>query len=241
MSPGSALPGTAGRLSRRGVLAGAGGIALSALGAPPARAAAARPLALSVRGADMSFLPQLEEAGVRFTDLAGRIRPAERILAHQGANYLRLRVWVNPPPGYSDKARALALAKRARRAGMQILLDPHYSDFWADPGKQVIPASWPTGLDELTAKIRSYTRELVCAFADQGTPVDILQVGNEITNGTLWPAGQLYLSDGTQQWPQFAQLLKAGIAGRGRRPIGAGGRTRCGSCCTSTRAARWAT
>jgi arabinogalactan endo-1,4-beta-galactosidase len=228
-------------LSRRGVLAGAGGIALAALGAAPAKAAptkaaptnaapakaastkaaptrAAAPgghdrLALSVRGADMSFLPQLEEAGVHYRDLAGRVRPAEQILARQGANYLRLRVWVDPPPGYSDKARALALAKRAKRAGMKILLDPHYSDFWADPGKQPIPAGWPTDLDGLTKKIHSYTRGLVRDFADQGTPVDLLQVGNEITNGILWPVGQLYLSDGTQQWPQFATLLKAAITG----------------------------
>jgi len=215
MSPGSARPAS---VSRRGVLAGAGGLALTALGLTPAQAAAAAPahassLALSVRGADLSFLPQLEEAGVRYRDLAGRIRPAEQILAHEGANYLRLRVWVDPPAGYSDKARALGLAKRAKRAGMKILLDPHYSDFWADPGKQPIPASWPTDLAGLTTKIHSYTRELVCAFADQGTPVDIVQVGNEITNGILWPAGQLYLSDGTQQWPQLAQLLKAGVAG----------------------------
>jgi len=215
MPTGSSRPAS---LSRRGVLAGAGGLALSALGVLPAQAAAAAPAghnasALSVRGADMSFLPQLEEAGVQYRDLAGRVRPAEQILALEGANYMRLRVWVDPPPGYSDKARALALAKRAKRAGLKILLDPHYSDFWADPGKQPIPASWPTDLDGLTQKIRSYTRSLLCDFADQGTPVDILQVGNEITNGILWPVGQLYLSDGTQQWPQFAQLLKAGIAG----------------------------
>jgi len=215
MSPGSAPPAA---ISRRGVLAGAGGLALTALGLTPAQAAAAAPahassLALSVRGADMSFLPQLEEAGVQYRDLAGRLRPAEQILAHAGANYLRLRVWVDPPPGYSDKARALGLAKRAKRAGMKILLDPHYSDFWADPGKQPIPGSWPTDLAGLTTKIHSYTRELVCAFADQGTPVDIVQVGNEITNGILWPVGQLYLSDGTQQWSQLAQLLKAGVAG----------------------------
>ena len=131
-------------ISRRGLLAGAGGIALSALVPAQARAASRPSTTLSVRGADMSFLPQLEEAGVRFRDLAGRVRPAEQILAKEGANYLRLRVWVDPPAGYSDKARALALAKRAKRAGMKILLDPHYSDFWADPGKQPIPASWPT-------------------------------------------------------------------------------------------------
>jgi arabinogalactan endo-1,4-beta-galactosidase len=200
-------------VSRRTVLAGAGGLALAALAPAPADAAARSASTLSVRGADISFLPQLEEAGVRYRDLAGRVRPVEQILAKAGATYLRLRVWVNPPAGYSDKARALALAKRAKRAGLKILLDPHYSDFWADPGKQPIPAGWPTDLAGLTDKIRSYTRELIRDFAAQGTPVDILQVGNEITAGILWPVGKLYLDDGTQQWEAFTTLLKAGIEG----------------------------
>ncbi|MEU4240716.1 glycosyl hydrolase 53 family protein [Actinoplanes sp. NPDC026619] len=199
-------------LSRRSLLAGAGGLAVSALLPKQALAHAAK-TTLSVRGADLSFLPQLEEAGVRYRDLAGRVRPAEQILANAGANYMRLRVWVDPPDGYSDQARALGLAKRAKRAGMKILLDPHYSDFWADPGKQPIPASWPTDLPGLIAKIRSYTRELVRDFARQGTPVDMIQIGNEITSGILWPAGQLYLPDGTQQWQAFTDLLKSGIKG----------------------------
>jgi arabinogalactan endo-1,4-beta-galactosidase len=225
-------------LTRRSLLAGAGGVALTALTAAPAHAgspangragspakakakanahagspAKASGRALSVRGADMSFLPQLEEAGVRYRDLAGRVRPAEQILARAGATHMRLRVWVDPPAGYSDKARALHRARRARRAGLKIVLDPHYSDFWADPGKQPIPASWPQDLPGLLEKIRTYTRDLLRDFARQGTPVDILQVGNEITNGILWPAGQLYLPDGTQQWQSFTDLLKAGIRG----------------------------
>ena len=195
---------------RRSLLAGAAGLALAPLVATPARAAGT---ALSLRGADLSFLPQLEEAGVRYRDLTGRVGKAEKILADQGANAMRLRVWVNPPDGYSTKARALALAKRAKRAGMKIVLDPHYADFWADPGKQPIPAGWPTDLPALAAKLQNYTRNLVRAFADQGTPVDIIQIGNEITNGILWPTGQLYLPDGTQQWAAFTTLLKAGIAG----------------------------
>ncbi|MEV4407033.1 glycosyl hydrolase 53 family protein [Actinoplanes sp. NPDC049598] len=199
-------------MTRRGLLAGAGGVALAAL--TPATAAFASPgAALSVRGADVSFLPQLEEAGVRYRDRLGRVRPVEQILARAGATHLRLRVWVDPPAGYSDKARALYLARRARMAGLKIVLDPHYSDFWADPGKQPIPASWPTDLPGLRRKIRSYTRGLLRDFARQGTPVDILQVGNEITNGILWPVGQLYLPDGTQQWPAFTDLLKAAITG----------------------------
>jgi arabinogalactan endo-1,4-beta-galactosidase len=197
-------------LSRRGFLAGAGGMALAAVVPGQARASSK---ALSVRGADLSFLPQLEEAGVRYRDLAGRVRPAEQILAHEGANYMRMRVWIDPPAGYSDKARALALAKRAKRAGMKILLDPHYCDFWADPSKQPIPASWPTDLAGLNAKIKSYTRSLVRDFAAQGTPVDLIQIGNEVTNGILWPVGQLYLPDGTQQWEAFTDLLKAGTEG----------------------------
>jgi arabinogalactan endo-1,4-beta-galactosidase len=207
-----------GRPSRRAVLGAAGGLPLTAFGSASAAQAAAsgggRSQALSVRGADMSFLPQLEEAGVRYRDLAGRVRPAERIIAAEGANYLRIRVWVNPPAGYTDKSRALHLARRARRAGMKILLDPHYSDFWADPGKQPIPAGWPTDLAGLAEKVRTYTRDLVREFAAQGTPVDIFQMGNEITNGILWPVGQLYPPDGSpQRWAEFATLLKAGIAG----------------------------
>ena len=215
-------PGQPVRLSRRSILSAAGGLALVAFTSTPADASSLAG-ALSVRGADLSFLPQLEEAGVRYRDLAGRVRPAERILARAGANYLRVRVWVNPPAGYTDKARALALARRAKRAGMKILLDPHYSDFWADPGKQPIPAGWPTDLVGLTAKVQTYTRDLVREFAAQGTPVDIFQMGNEITNGILWPVGQLYPADGSQHWAEFATLLKAGIAGAkqaaGRHPM----------------------
>ncbi|MFI6078058.1 arabinogalactan endo-beta-1,4-galactanase [Actinoplanes sp. NPDC051343] len=196
-------------ISRRGVLGG--GLALAAGPILPVPRHARR--ALSVRGADLSFLPQLEEAGVKYRDLGGRVEPAERILAEQGANAMRLRVWVNPPAGYSDERRALGLARRAKRAGLKIVLDPHYSDFWADPGKQPIPAGWPVDLAGLTAKIRQYTRRLVRDFAAQGTPVDILQIGNEITNGILWPVGQLYPPDGTQRWEAFTQLLKAAIGG----------------------------
>jgi arabinogalactan endo-1,4-beta-galactosidase len=204
-------------VSRRTLLAGTGGIAAAALLPTPALAAS-RSGTLSIRGADISFLPQLEEAGVHYRDLAGRVRPCEDILARNGATHLRLRVWVDPPEGYSDAARALSLARRAKKAGLKVMLDPHYCDFWADPGKQPIPASWPTDLEGLKTKIRTYTRDLLRDFARQGTPVDILQVGNEITAGILWPVGKLYLDDGTQQWEAFTDLLKAAIEGARQAP-----------------------
>lgn len=121
---------------------------LRALGRPP------RSL---IVGHDLSFAIQEAAAGATYTD---RGRPAlpERILADHGANWVRLRLWVNPPAGYSDLPGVLAMARRAKAAGMRLLLDPHYSDFWADPQKQPIPASWPQDLPALAAKVHDYAR-----------------------------------------------------------------------------------
>jgi arabinogalactan endo-1,4-beta-galactosidase len=132
-----------------------------------------------------------------------------------------LRVWNAPPAGYSTLDSALTLARRAKQAGMKVLLDLHYSDFWADPGKQATPRSWAgQNLSTLAGTVRAYTRDALAAFARQGTPVDMVQVGNEITNGMLFPLGQIYRPDG-QHWPEFATLLKAGIAGaRDGNPAG---------------------
>jgi arabinogalactan endo-1,4-beta-galactosidase len=126
---------------------------------------------------------------------------------------VRLRVWNAPPAGYSTLSSALTLARRAKQAGLKVLLDLHYSDFWADPGTQATPRAWAgQSLSTLAGTVRAYTRDAVAAFAQQGSPVDMVQVGNEITNGMLFPLGQVYRSDG-QHWAEFATLLKAGIAG----------------------------
>jgi len=169
--------------------------------------------ALSVRGADISFTQQEEAVGNNFTD-RGVTMPVERILARNGATYVRLRIWTNPPPGYSTEATALAMARRAKRAGLKVLLDLHYSDFWADPGHQDTPAAWQgQDLTTLSNTVREYTRKVIADFARQNTPVDMVQIGNEVTAGMLWPVGQIYRPDGTQHFPEFATLLKAGIAG----------------------------
>ena len=103
------------------------------------------------------------------------------------------------------------MARRAKAAGMRILLDPHYSDFWADPQKQPIPASWPQDLPSLAATVHDYTRDALNALAAQGTPAQMLQLGNEIRNGILWPTGQL---DGSaDQWDRLGTLLRAAAAG----------------------------
>ena len=181
-------------------------------------------------GSDLSFTPQELNAGAVFTDNGVPGNPAN-ITSRNGAGWARLRLWVNPPAGYSDLADDLAFAKTVKAAGLKLYLDLHYSDFWADPGKQCIPAGWPTTLSGLTAKVQSYTQGVIAAFAAQGTPVDMVSIGNEITNGMLWSqseetnwssfgctgpgVGGLTWTSNTAAtgWSNLAQLLKAGVAG----------------------------
>lgn len=168
--------------------------------------------ALSIRGADISFTLQEYAVGNRFRD-HGRVGSVEDILVEHGANYARLRLWVNPPAGYSDLASVLKAAARAKRAGMKILLDLHYSDFWADPGHQNIPAAWAgQDLATLAETVYAYTRDTIATLARHGTAVDMVQIGNEVTAGMLWPLGQIYLTS-TPNFPDFATLVNAGIRG----------------------------
>jgi arabinogalactan endo-1,4-beta-galactosidase len=163
-------------------------------------------------GGDLSFTPQELAAGAHFTDRGFPATPIQ-IMRANGANYVRMRLWVNPPPGYSNLASDLALAQQVHRAGMKIYLDIMYSDFWADPQHQNIPAAWQgQDLAHLTATVQSYTQQVISAFAQQGTPVDLVSIGNEIRNGILWPIGQVDPVANTG-WDNLATLLKAGVAG----------------------------
>ena len=163
-------------------------------------------------GTDLSFTPQELAAGATFS-YDGRPGSPVTITRAAGANYVRMRLWVDPPPGYSDLASDLALARQVHAAGMKIYLDIMYSDFWADPTKQNIPAAWAgQDLTQLTATVQSYTQQVISAFAQQGTPVDMVSIGNEIRNGILWPVGEINCTS-CGGWANLAQLLKAGVAG----------------------------
>jgi len=163
-------------------------------------------------GADLSFTPQELAAGATFSD-NGKPGTPVQIMREAGANYVRIRLWLDPPAGYSDLATDLALARQVRAAGMKVYLDIMYSDFWADPTKQNIPAAWQgQDLAQLTSTVRSYTQTVLQAFARQGTPVDMVSIGNEIRNGILWPVGEINCTD-CGGWAGFTQLLKAGVAG----------------------------
>jgi arabinogalactan endo-1,4-beta-galactosidase len=165
-----------------------------------------------VLGHDLSTLQQEESVGNTFSD-HGRVERAERIVARHGATYIRERLWVNPPMPFNDLPHVLEMAKRIKEAGLKLLLDFHYSDFWADPGKQYTPQAWQgQDLPTLANTVYDYTRDVIERLARQGTPVDLVQTGNEITAGMLWPVGQLYVGS-TQRWVEFTTLLKAAIAG----------------------------
>jgi arabinogalactan endo-1,4-beta-galactosidase len=177
------------------------------------RAYGADPAAAGMKlGGDLSFTPQELAAGATFSYDRRPGTPVS-IMREAGANWVRMRLWVAPPPGYNNLASDLALARQVRAAGMRIYLDIMYSDFWADPQHQDIPAAWQgQDLTQLTATVRSYTQQVIAAFAGQGTPVDMVSIGNEIRNGILWPVGEINCTN-CGGWDNLAQLLKAGVAG----------------------------
>ena len=165
-------------------------------------------------GADISFLPQLEARGLTFYD-KGKEGDAIEILKDHGINYVRLRIFVNPENelGYSPEKgfcgldSTLMMARRVKKAGMNLLLDFHYSDTWADPQKQYKPKAWE-GLefDDLTMALKDYTKAVLTALKEQGTMPEMVQIGNEINHGIVWPEGHIANLD------NLAALLKAGTA-----------------------------
>jgi arabinogalactan endo-1,4-beta-galactosidase len=159
-------------------------------------------------GADVSFLADAEQHGIVFKD-EGVPKPALEILRDHGYNWVRLRLFVHPTELPNNLQYTIDLAKRAKSLGFRFLLDFHYSDTWADPGKQFLPEAW-RGLKhkELVKRVFSYTRDTIVAFRKAGAMPDMVQTGNEITNGMDWPDGKL-----PDNWEHFADLLRAAIAG----------------------------
>lgn len=165
---------------------------------------------LEIRGADISSLDKSEQMGGIYRDSNGDEADALTVLSDHGMNYIRLRVWVDPADGYHTKARILPIVQRAHAAGLKVLIDFHYSDFWADPGRQDIPAAWSSyDLTQMQTAIYDHTRDVCDALVTQGTPPDMVQVGNEINGGMVWPIGAL--STYNWEFEELSQLLKEGI------------------------------
>ena len=144
------------------------------------------------KGADISWVTELESKGYKFYNAAGQERECTALMKELGANAIRLRVWVDPAGGWNGKDNVLVKAKRAQALGMKLLIDFHYSDSWADPGKQTVPAAWknmnPT---EMAAAVKTHTQEVLQALKGAGADVAWVQVGNEVTAGMLWESGRV--------------------------------------------------
>ncbi len=160
---------------------------------------------LSARGVDVSTLKKSEDKGGVYKNPAGTTGDALSILHSAGADYVRLKVWVNPADGYNTKTQVLAMAKRAKALGMKVLIDFHYSDSWADPGKQTKPAAWSGyTIAQLKTAVYNHTYDVLNALKAQGTTADMVQIGNEINGGMLWSEGS------TANWTNLSALLTQG-------------------------------
>ncbi len=162
-----------------------------------------------VKGADISWLPQMEASNYKFYNDQGIAEECFKILKDHGINAIRLRTFVNPSDdkfsGHCSKDETVAMAVRAKNWGMKVMIDFHYSDSWADPSKQIKPKAWeghdfPTLLKDLY----DYTFDVMTALKTAGITPEWVQVGNEIPGGMLLPEGS------TDNWPQLAQLINKG-------------------------------
>lgn len=143
------------------------------------------------KGADVSWLTEMEKAGNKFYTSTGRETECMSLLRDLGMNAIRLRVWVNPADGWCNKSDVLVKAWRAHQLGMRLMIDFHYSDSWADPGQQTKPAEWSSyTLEELKTAVADHTKDVLNALKTQGITPEWVQVGNETGNGMLWDEGK---------------------------------------------------
>ena len=166
-----------------------------------------------VKGMDLSTLLELERCGAKYYD-NGEERDLLAIMKSYDVDTIRIRLWNDPwsetgesyGAGENDLKTSLEIAKRVTAAGFGVLLNFHYSDFWADPGKQIKPKAWEDyGVKELEQAVYDYTLESMRTFLDAGVNITMVQVGNELSNGLLWPEGKV------PNYDNIATFVNAGI------------------------------
>jgi len=161
---------------------------------------------LFAKGADVSWLTEMEAAGKLFYNSAGVQQECMQLLKSLGINSIRLRVWENPAGGWNNQADVIAKAVRAKNLGLRIMIDFHYSDTWADPGNQTKPAAWTAyNFDALKQAVYDHTFNVLIALKGQGVTPEWVQVGNETNDGLLWPEGKASVS-----MANYAALINKG-------------------------------
>ena len=157
-------------------------------------------------GADISGTTELEARGTKLYNAKGEERENTALMKELGLNAVRLRVWVNPKAGFCSKEDVLVMALRAKVLGMAVMIDFHYSDWWADPAQQNIPEAWKDlNYKQMKKALAKHTRETLKLLKDNGIDVRWVQVGNETTNGFLWEMGRA-----STNMKQYAGLSQAG-------------------------------
>lgn len=157
-------------------------------------------------GADISGTTMLEKNGGKVYNVQGKERENTTLMKELGLNAIRLRIWVNPPSGWCNKKDALVIAKRAKALGMPVMVSFHYSDTWSDPSHQTPPVEWKNySYKDLKQAVARHTKETLQLFKDNGIDVKWVGVGNETTEGMLWPEGQA-----KENMKQYAGLTEAG-------------------------------
>ncbi|MBQ8768597.1 MAG: glycosyl hydrolase 53 family protein [Oscillospiraceae bacterium] len=167
-----------------------------------------------ILGMDASCVPALENSGVKYYDYDGAEKDVYQILSENGINYIRVRIWNDPfdadgngyGGGNCDIENAIAIGKRATQHGMKLLVNFHYSDFWADPGKQMVPKAWKgMKIDEKSEALYQYTKDCLHKLVDAGVDIGMVQIGNE-TNGSMCGEDSTALGG----WKKIMQLMSAG-------------------------------
>lgn len=159
-------------------------------------------------GADLSFAGNDESNGVLFKE-NGKPVPVYQLFKKHGYNWVRFRLFVEPETLPNNLEYTIKQAKAAKKQGMKFLLDFHYSDDWADPAHQPTPKSWK-GLshEQLKTKVFEYTRDVISRLNKEKVLPQMVQVGNEVIGGMIWPDGRV-----PKNWDQFADLVKEGVRG----------------------------
>jgi arabinogalactan endo-1,4-beta-galactosidase len=158
------------------------------------------------KGADISWLTEMETAGKKFYTTGGVETECMALLKSLGMNTIRLRVWVNPSPAWNNTADVVAKATRAKNLGLRLMIDFHYSDSWADPGKQTKPSAWTAmNFTDLKTAMAAHTTDVMNQLKNAGVTPEWVQVGNETNDGMLWPDGKASVN-----MANYAQLITAG-------------------------------
>ncbi|WP_216726578.1 glycosyl hydrolase 53 family protein [Hymenobacter siberiensis] len=180
---------------------------MGALTELPRHAAGQTPAAFA-KGADVSWVSQMEAANYRFYNEAGTQQDLFQLLHDHNMNTIRLRVWVNPAGGWNGKNDVIAKAIRAHNLGFRLLIDFHYSDSWADPGQQTKPAAWVGHtLAQLQTDVYNHTYSILDSLKTNNIVPEWVQVGNETNDGMLWPEGRA-----STNMANFASLVDRGYA-----------------------------